>query len=196
MANINKTVESLQKNGISAIVVSTKEEAKQKVEFLLTEGSEVMQMTSVSLDDSGISQLINETGKYKAIRPLLWSAEENGLSQKDKTRMAAVPDFAVGSVHALTEDGSLVIASNTGSQLPAYAYGPGKVIFVVGSQKIVSTLDDAMKRIYDVVLPLESDRAHKAYGVPGSFVSKLLIIKKEVTEGRITVVIVEEPIGF
>jgi hypothetical protein len=110
--------------------------------------------------------------------------------------MGAVPQIALGSVHAVTEEGQLVIASNTGSQLGAYAYGSEKVVWVVGTQKIVKNLDEAMKRIYEYVLPLESERVKKAYGMERSNVSKLLIINKEVKPGRAVVVLVKESLGF
>ena len=93
-------------------------------------------------------------------------------------------------------DGKVLIASNTGSQLPAYAYGASKVIWIVGTQKIVNDLEDGMKRIYEYTLPLESERAQKAYGVAGSAVSKLLIVNQEVTPGRITIIFVPENIGY
>jgi hypothetical protein len=111
-------------------------------------------------------------------------------------KLGAAPEWTIGSVHAITEDGQVVIASNTGSQLAAYAYGSPHVILVVGAQKIVNNLDDAMKRIYEYVLPLESERLRKAIGAPRSNVSKLLIINKEITVGRLTVIFVEEKLGF
>ena len=97
-------------------------------------------------------------------------------------------------MHAVTEDGKVIIASATGSQLPAYAYGSSHVIWVVGSQKIVKDLDEGMKRVYEYVLPLENERAKKAYG--GSSINKLLIFNKEGTAGRITMIIVKEKLGF
>lgn len=194
--DLEKTTQALKNNGFNVLIVEKIADIKDQVAALLTENSEVMQMTSVTLDQSGISELINQSGKYKAVKPILYGNEQIKLSQKEKTRLASVPDFAVGSVHAITQNGQLVIASNTGSQLPAYAYGPGKVIFVVGIQKLVKDLDAAFKRIYEHVLPLESMRAKKAYGVPGSNVSKMLIINKEVVAERITLIIVKEEIGF
>jgi len=101
----------------------------------------------------------------------------------------------VSSVHALTEDGHLIIASNTGSQLSSEAYAGGKVIFVVGTQKIVKDNQEGIKRIYEYCLPLEDERARKAYGM-GSNVSKILIINKEIFPERITVFLVKEKLGF
>ena len=112
-------------------------------------------------------------------------------------KIGAAPQWSVGSVHAVTEEGHIFIASNTGSQLPAYASGASNVIWVVGVQKIVKNNDKALKRIYEYVLPLESDRLNKAYNLTmGSNVSKLLIINKEVKQGRATLIFVGEKLGF
>jgi hypothetical protein len=110
--------------------------------------------------------------------------------------MGAAPEYVVGNVHAVTQDGKIIVASNSGSQLPAYTYGSSKVIWVVGTQKITKNLDSGMKRIYEYVFPLESERAHKAYGVPKSFVSKLFILNKEQTPTRITIILVQESLDF
>jgi hypothetical protein len=112
-----------------------------------------------------------------------------------KRQLGAGPDFATGSVHAVTEDGHLLIASASGSQLPAYAYGGGKVIWVVGTQKIVKNMDDAMKRLQEHTFPLENARAQKVYGV-GSAIAKTLVINKEFTAGRLVLIFVNEVLGF
>lgn len=119
-------------------------------------------------------------------------AKTQGLEMK---KLGAAPEWAIGSVHAVTEGGKVVVVSATGSQLPAYAYGSSHVIWVVGSQKIVKDLDEAAKRIYEYVLPKESERAMKAYGMASS-VNKRLIIDKEATPDRITMIIVKEKLGF
>ncbi len=194
--SIAKVVAGLKANGMNVEVVGTGAEAKQKVLELIPEGADVMTMTSVTLDTLGIAQELNESGKYAPTRKKF----ETAVDEQEKRRFGAGPAYTVGSAHAVTEDGQVVVASNTGSQLPAYAYGAGKVVWVIGTQKIVSNLKTAMQRIYDYVLPLEADRARKAYGIPedkpGSFVSKILIVNKEVEAERITVILVEEPLGF
>ncbi len=112
-------------------------------------------------------------------------------------KLGAAPEYVIGSVHTVTEDGHvLIIASASGSQLPAYVYAAEHVIWVVGTQKIVKNIEEGMKRIYKYVLPLESARAHKAYGVPGSSVNKLLIVNKEPVPNRITIILVQQPLGF
>ena len=115
---------------------------------------------------------------------------------REMQRLGAAPEYVIGSVHAVTEDGKVIIASNTGSQLPGYAYSADHVIWVVGAQKIVKNVDEGIKRIYEYVLPLESERAHKAYGVEGSFVSKLLIMNREPNPNRIKIILIKEPAGY
>lgn len=194
---VDKTISALKANGIDAKFVETGEEAKQAVLSLLPEGSEVMTMSSTTLDAIGLSSKINQEGsKFKPVRDQLYAMDRQTQAQ-EMNRLGAAPEFALGSVHAVTEDGHVLIASNSGSQLPAYAYAAGHVIWVVGTQKIVKNTDEGIKRIYEYVLPLESDRANKAYNITtGSFVSKLLIINKELVPGRLTIILVGEKLGF
>lgn len=190
---IGKTAHALQGNGFTVEVVSTGIEAKEKVLSLIPKNSEVFTATSVTLQTTEIDKAINESHDYQAVRDKLFS---ESVDKREKKRLGAAPEYVIGSIHALTTDGKVLIASNTGSQLPSYVYGADHVIWVVGAQKIVKNLDEGFQRIYDYVLPLESERAHKAYGVAGSFVSKLLIINKEVAPKRITIIIVKEKLGF
>lgn len=192
---IGRAISALKKNGIEAELVENSDAAKKKVLELLPKGAEVMQMTSVTLDSIGVSDVINNSKLYNSVKNKLYKMDRNtqGLEMQ---KLGAAPEWVVGSVHAVTEDGKVMITSNTGSQLSAYVYGSTHVIWVVGTQKIVKDMEMGMKRIYDYVLPLESERAKKAYGVPGSNVSKLLIINKEIQPGRIKLVFVNEVLGF
>lgn len=193
--SIDKTITALTENGITTSVVSSLNEAKIKVLEMIPQGSEVHTNTSVTLDKSGISAEINDSGNYNATKPRLMRMNRETQSL-EMQKLGAGPDWVLGSVHAVTEDGKVIIASNSGSNLPSYAYGAPHVIWVVGSQKIVKDLDEGMKRIYDHTLPLESERAHKAYGVEGSFVSKLLIFNKEPNPDRLNMIIVKQPVGY
>lgn len=192
---LDRTVEALEENGISAIVVENKEEAKQKLLEFLPEGSEVMDMTSVTLTTLGVTDILHHSGKYKSIKNVL-SKLDRATDHLEMQKLGAGPEYAIGSVHAVTEDGKVIVASNTGSQLPAYVYGATHVIWVVGAQKIVKDLDEGLKRIYEYVLPLEADRARKAYGVEGSNVSKIVIFNKEVNKDRIKMILIKDSIGF
>ena len=191
---VEKTIAALSNNGITAELV-TASSARERVLEMIPEGSEVMIMTSVTVDTLGISEVINGSTKYISLKKKLATMDDK-MQKLEKNGIGAAPEYALGSVHAVTEDGSVFIASATGSQLPAYAYGATHVIWVVGTQKIVTNADEAMRRINEYVLPLESERAHKAYGVERSYVNKVLRVDREVTPGRITILFVDEKVGF
>ncbi len=191
---INKTIAALKENGIEAEVVGNGEEAKKRVLELIPEGSEVMTMTSMTLEAIGLASEINESGRFNSVRKKLSAMDEETQAQEMK-RLGAASKFVVGSVHAVTEEGHALIASKTGSQLPAYVYAAGKVIWVVGAQKIVKNTDEGIRRIYEHTLPLEDQRARKAYGV-GSSPNKILIFNQEITPGRIKMILVKEKLGF
>lgn len=192
---VEETVQSLKANGIEAKFVGTSEDAKKEILSLIPKGVEIMNMTSITLDTLSVSKEILESGNYNSVRHQLnnMNRETQGSEMQ---KLGAGPEWVVGSVHAVTEDGHVLVASNTGSQLPAYASGAAHVIWVVGTQKIVKNTDEGIKRIYEHSLPLEGERAKKAYGAPGSAVNKLLIINKEIRPGRITIIFVNEILGF
>lgn len=187
--------QALEANGFAVIVVETNEQAKTQALSLIPDGSEVMNMTSVTLDELGISKEINESGKYDSVRNQL-NKMDRATDKMEMQKLGAAPEYVIGSVHAITEDGHVLIASNTGSQLPAYAYGASHVIWVASTKKIVPDVETGKKRIYKYVLPLESERARKAYGAPGSAVRKLLLIDTEGQADRITIILVKQVLGF
>ncbi len=191
--SLQKAVSALNANGIDATVVETGKDAREKLLSMLPEGSEVMTVTSATIDQIGAAKEIDESGKYVSIRKKL-ASENDPAKRNDIRRKLSASDYAVGSVHAVTEKGELIIASATGSQLASYAYTASKIILVVGTQKIVKDLDQGFKRIYEHTLPLETERMKKAYGM-GSWVSKILVFEKE-RPGRITVIFVKEKLGF
>ena len=191
---INLAVAALKANGIEATVAENSQEAKQKVFEIIPEGAEVMNMSSVTLDTTGIAKEIVESGRYNSVRNQLTKMDRQ-TQNLEMQKLGAGPDWAVGSVHAITQDGKVFIASNTGSHLPAYAYGSAHVVWVVGAQKVVKNLEEGMQRIYEYSLPLENERAKKAYGMESN-VSKILILNKEISPGRVSMVIVKEKLGF
>ena len=193
-ATIQKTISALNTNGINAQVVNNGQEAKEKVLSLLPAGADVYTVTSQTLETTGISKEINESNKFKSVRNILYSMDRQ-TQGREMQKLGAAPDWVVGSVHAVTKNGHVLIASNSGSQLPAYAYGSAQVIWVVGIQKIVENTDEGIKRIYEYSLPLENKRAQVAYGIH-SGVSKLLIINKEMVPQRIHLIFIKQNIGF
>ena len=192
---LNKTSEALKKSGIDVEIVENRDDAKNKVLDLIPRHSEVMTMTSETLNSIGVLPEINESGNYISVRAKL-NLMDRKTQGREMRRLGASPQYVVGSVNAVTNDGKVIVASNTGSQLPAYVYGADHVIWVVGAQKVVKNLDEGVKRIYEYVLPLESKRVQKAYGMERSNVSKLLIFNKEVKPGRLTLILVKEVLGF
>ena len=193
-ATVERTVKSLTANGFNVFVVENGFKAKRKVLELIPQGSEVYTLSSVTVDAIGLSKELDESGRYVSLRKTIWSNKDPSERHTIR-RLSAAPNYAVGSVHAVTQDGQLVIASNTGSQLAPHAYGADKMIWVIGTQKIVGTLDDAFKRINDYTLPLENERMLNIYGMKSN-VSKLLIINKEINPERATVILVKENLGF
>jgi LUD domain len=192
---INETIVNLQANGFIVSLVENLEEAKAKVLELIPEQSEVMTYTSVTLDESGISTHINESGDFKPNRDKLYALDRETQGQEMRT-LGSVPEFGIGSVHAITQAGQLITASATGSQLPGQAFGAEKMIVVAGVQKITKDLAEGMERIENYTLPLESERARKAYGVPGSAINKVLIINREVNPNRFHIILINQNVGY
>lgn len=191
---IEVTQKALKENGFETIIVANGEEAKKKALELIPKGAEVLTAASTTTHAIGLASELNESGNYNSIIKKLMSMDRK-TQHVEMSKIGSAPEWIVGSVHAMTQDGKAIIASASGSQLPGYSYGSAHVIWIVGAQKIVKDLDQGLKRIYEYVLPLESERARKAYGVPGSSVNKLLIMQKE-RPGRITIIIVKEALGF
>ena len=193
-ARVRRTAAALEANGITVLRAGNGAEAKRVVLDLIPAGSQVHQGASQSLDAAGITDEIDRPGRHEPLRPRVFSMDR--ATQADQIRrLSASPDIMLGSVHAITETGTLVAASASGSQLGPYASGAGKVILLVGTQKIVPDLEDALRRIDEYAFPLEDARAQAAYGIH-SGVNKVLIINREWTPDRITVVLCDEPLGF
>lgn len=191
---IGDAITALKVNNVEAMVVDTHEEAKTKLLALLPKGAEVFTMTSITLETIGVLPDINESGNYISIRKQLLSMNRE-TQMREMRKLGASPDWAVGSVQAVTTGGQILMGSNTGSQLAAYVYGAGNVIWVVGTQKIVKDVNEGMRRIQEYCLPLESERLKKLRGVESSL-RKVLISYKEVRPGRVTVIFVKERVGF
>jgi hypothetical protein len=193
-SRVRRAAIALEGNGMAVLRAGNAAEAKRIVLGLIPDGSHVNHGASLSLDVAGITDEIDKSGRYDPLRPRTLSMDRE--TQADEIRrLTSAPDVMLGSVHAVTETGSLLAASMSGSQLGPYVSGAGRVILVVGTQKIVSDLEDGLQRINEFAFPLEDARAQAAYGVH-SGVNKVLIINREITPGRITVVFVDEVLGF
>ena len=187
------TVVALEEHGISVEVVDDLDAARETVLARIPEGSLVMTNTSVTLQETGIADAIDGGGPYDSARTKMM-ALDFATQLPEMKAIAGQPDYALGSVHAVTREGTLVIASASGSQLASYAWGAANVIFVIGAQKLVPSLEAAHKRIVEHSLPLENARAYAAYG-QNSRVGKILEIHQE-DPGRIHAVLIRQQVGF
>ncbi len=193
-ATLARVAEALNANQIAAEVVATPDAARELVLSLIPEGAEVLTATSRTLEATGIVHELEESGRYRALRPIYLAMDR--ATRGDEIRaMRAAPDWVVGSVHAVTLQGELVIASQTGSQLAPYVYGAAHVIWVVGAQKVVTDLAEGLRRIHEYAYPLEDRRSRDVYGTP-SGVNKVLIVNREARAGRSRVILLEREIGF
>ena len=191
---LQRAASALVANGFTVEILDDAAAARSRIKDLVAEGTTVLTGASETLRLSGVDDDINLSGRYKAVRPRLLAMDRIAEAD-DFRRLLASPDVIVGSVAALTETGSLVVASGSGSQLPGYAGGAARAIWIVGAQKVVPDLNTALRRIEEHALPLESARTQAAYGSP-SAVNRLLILNAEFQPGRGTVLLLREAIGF
>ena len=190
---LGATVVALEEHGFSVEVVDDLDAARDAVLALIPEGSSVMTNTSVTLQETGIADAINNGAPYESARNKMLALDFATQAQEMKA-IGGQAEFVLGSVHAVTRDGALFIASASGSQLASYAWGAANVILVVGAQKLVPTAEAARQRILEHSLKLEDARAYAAYG-QNSFVGKILEIHQELP-GRIHLVLIRQSVGF
>ena len=191
---LERAAAALSEHGFAVEILADAAAARTRIGQLIPEGASVFTGASETLRLSGIDDDINAGGRYDAVKP-------RGLGMDRATQMREIwgllstPDVIVGSAAAVTETGSLVIASASGSQLPGYAGAAAHAIWIVGAQKVVPDLPSALRRVEEHCLPLENDRAMKVYGQP-SAISRLLVLNAEPVPGRGTVLLLREAIGF
>jgi len=191
---IDKVVGALTANNIEAIVLAGREEARRRVLELVPEGAEVNWAKSKSLEDLGLEKEFLESGRYDALRNR-YMKMDRATQGREIRKLSAAPDYMLGSVNAVTEKGELVTVSYSGSQIGPYASSAGRVILVVGTQKIVADLDEAMRRVREHAFPYEDARLRETLGVPTK-AAKVLIVNAEARPGRTTVVLVKELVGI
>jgi hypothetical protein len=197
MPPLTSIANNLKSNGIDSFVVDSSSDALAKIKQLIPPGSSVMNGASKTLDQIGYIDYLKE-GRHG------WNNLHQAIvDEKDPTKQAALrrqsvlSDYYLGSVHALTEAGEFIVASNTGSQLPHIVFTSPNLIFVVGNQKIVPDMAQAMKRLEDYVVPLEDQHMLTKYGIH-TLLSKIVIFKHEnpMFGRKVTVILVKEPLGF
>ena len=191
---LDRAATALMANNFAVEILDDAATARTRIKDLIPEGASVFTGASETLRLSGIEEDINNSGRYDALRSR-GTTMDRATQMDEIRRLLASPDVIVGSVAAITETGSLVVASASGSQLTGYAGGSARAIWVVGAQKVVPDLSTALRRVEDHCLPLENDRAMKVYGQP-SAVNRLLILNAEPHPGRGIVLLLREAIGF
>jgi hypothetical protein len=192
-ARLDRAVRALVARGFRAQVADSAEHARQLVLDAIPAGAEVHTALSETMRELGISAEIDESGRYQSIRVQLGKLDR-ATQGREMRKLAAAPDYVVGSAHAITDAGELIIGSGSGSQLGAYAYAAGHVILVVGHQKLVRDIDEGLRRVREYSLPREHARMQDL-GRPGSLLAKTLIIHHE-PAARISVILVAETLGF
>ena len=193
-AALNELAANLRERNFEVLIVDTAVAAKAAVMARLPEGAEVYSGKSKTLEDAGIFKELMESDRYDFIRRRTMKMDRQTQGREIR-KLSAAPDFMLGSVQAVTQAGQLVVASASGSQIGPYSAGAGKLILVVGSQKIVPDLETALRRLRDYVMPYEDMRLREQMGV-GTKLARVLIMEMDYSPGRTTIVLVRDPIGM
>ena len=191
---IQRVAQRIRERNIEVVVVDDGDQARKVVLERLPEGAEVHSAKSQTLRNAGIFDTIHDESRYDALRPRYLKMDRKTQAREIR-KLIAAPDFMLGSVNAITEEGILVVTSAAAGQMGPYASSAGKVILVVGSQKIVPDLETALRRIHDYLLPWEDTQVRQVLNM-GSFIGKTLLIEREWVDGRMTVILVRQPIGI
>lgn len=195
---IDKVIEAMKGRGFEAEFAESKEQALEKIKNMIPPGATVMTGSSVTLEQMGFVDLL-KSGNHP------WKNLKDGiLSEQDPAKQALLrkeattANYFLGSVHALTEDGVAVIASKSGSQIPAYAFNSDNVVWVIGAQKIVADFSAGMERLEKYVFPLEDEHMKQlSQGKMGSAINKILIYRGESNPAhKIHAIIINEKLGF
>lgn len=190
---LERVAEALRARGFKAEVAADGADARRRVLDAIPEGAEVHTALSETLRELGIAAELDESGRYDSVRAKL-NALDRVTQDRERRKLGAAPDHIVGSAHAVTDDGVVIVGSGSGSQLGAYAYAAGSVVLVVGHHKLVRDEEEGMRRLREYSLPREHIRMQDA-GYPGTLLAKVLVIHRE-PRGRIRVILVPETLGF
>jgi len=190
---LQRAAAALSANGFAVELLDGVADARARIEALIPAGASVFTSASETTRLSGIEADINASGRYEAVKPRILSMDRAARGDEIR-RLTACPDYVVGSVAAVTETGSVVIASGSGSQIPSYG-GGARAVWIVGAQKVVPDLNTALRRLEEHAFPLENTRSLNVYGVP-SAINRMLVLNREPFPGRVTVLLLREAIGF
>lgn len=193
---VEKTMKSLKTRGINPEFVDTKKDALNRLKELIPAGSEIMTGGSTTLDQIGFTEiLVHGQHQWKNLKDAILS-EKDPARQIELRKKSVTAKYMIGSIHAVVETGEVLVVNATGSSIPAYSFSSDNVIWIVGTQKIVSTVEEGFKRLREYCFPLEDNRM-KSLGYGGSTLGKFLLFEKETNSNRkITLIFVNEKLGF
>jgi len=190
---LQSLAKALSERNMTPLIVDTPADARRAVLEIVPDGAEVNSGKSKTLEDAGIFGEFQDSSRYDFLRTRMF-AMDRATQGREIRKLISAPDYMVNSAQAITEDGVIVVASASASQIGPLASGAGKVIYVIGSQKIVPDFATAYARIVEHVLPYEEARVFEAMGVH-SFLARVLLVEREWQADRTTVVLVREPVG-
>lgn len=192
---LEQVVTAMKARNFDAVIVKNKQEALEYLKKILPAQAEVMTASSTTLNEIGFTDYLHATDSPVVSVHGLINQENDEAKRHLLRKQAIMADYFLASPNAVTEDGLIVAVDATGSRVGAMPYAAGHLLLVVGAQKIVRNLDEAMQRIREYVFPKEDARALQAYGAHSSF-GKWVILEREVVPDRIKVILVEETLGF
>ena len=191
---LQSVAKALSERNLTPLVVDTPADARRAVLDMIPDGAEVHSGKSKTLEDAGIFSEFQDSGRYDFLRTRMF-AMDRATQGREIRKLISAPDYMVNSAQAITEDGVIVIASASASQIGPLASGAGRVIYVIGSQKIVPDVAAAYTRILEHVIPYEDARVMEAMGMH-TFLARVLLVEREWQADRTTVVLVREPVGI
>lgn len=198
-----KIIEGINSRNMTGYYAQDKEEALKLALELIPEGSSISMGGSASVNEIGLTAAL-KTDKYNFV-------DRNGAKTPQEKRAAELAaydvDVFLGSVNAITEDGVLINIDGNANRVSAYAYGPRKLVLIVGMNKVATDVDAAMKRARNVAAPINTQR----FGLktpctangsclncksPDTICCQFLITRFSRHKDRIHIILVNDTLGF
>ena len=192
---VAQTVENIQRRGIAVILAQNGDTALETLKGLIPPGAEVMSSSSATLIEIGFDEYLNsDTSQWRDLHRVI-VAENDETKRHELRRKSVTADYFVSGVNAIAQSGHIVACDKSGSRVGAWPFAAGHLILVSGTNKIVLTLGDAVHRVREYAYPIENIRAKRAYGT-SSKLGKWVILANEEIEGRVTLILVGESLGY
>lgn len=195
-----KVIAGLESRNMSGYYVQTKEEALAKALELIPVGSKVTKGGSMSVVEIGLLDAL-KNGDYDF-------CDRDKVADKRSAELFAYDaDVFLGSANAITEDGVMVNIDGNSNRVSAYAYGPRKLVLIVGMNKVTKDIDHALKRARNEAAPINTQRFNLSTPCvkkgtcfdckcPDTICCQFLITRYERHKGRVHVILVNENLGF